>query len=92
VALNCVEMATKLFFLSNKYILSKYRTFVGKGYDCRGLFRLSLHDMCNKTMNNVISNESNIWHSRLCHVNFGCLSWLANLNLIPKFDLFKGSK
>jgi hypothetical protein len=82
----------KLVFESNKCILSKYGTFVGKGYDSGGLFRLSLHDVCNKFVNNVISNESYIWHSRLCHINFGCVSRLANLNLIPKFDLVKGSK
>jgi hypothetical protein len=43
-------------------------------------------------VNNVISNESYIWHLRLCHINFGCVSQLANLNLIPKIDLVKGSK
>jgi hypothetical protein len=48
--------------------------------------------VCNKSVNNVISNESYIWHSQLCHINFGCVSRLANLNLIPKFDLVKGSK
>jgi hypothetical protein len=82
----------KLVFESNKCILSKYETFVGKGYDSGGLFRLSLHDVCNKSVNNMISNKSYIWHSRLCHINFGCVSWLANLNLIPKFDLVRGSK
>jgi hypothetical protein len=82
----------KLVFESNKCILSKYGTFVGKGYDIGGLFRLSLHDVCNKSVNNVVSNESYIWHSLLCHINFGCDSQLANLNLIPKFDLVKGSK
>jgi hypothetical protein len=51
-----------LVFESNKCILSKYETFVGKGYDSGGLFHLSLHDTCNKSANNV-SNESNIWHS-----------------------------
>jgi hypothetical protein len=79
----------KLVFESNKCIISKYGTFVGKGYDSGSLFRLFLHDVCNKSVNNVISNESYIWHSRLCHINFGCV---ANLNLIPKFDLVKGSK
>jgi hypothetical protein len=82
----------KLVFESNKCILSKYGTFVGKGYDSGGLFCLSLHDVCNKSVNNVISNESYIWHSRLCHINFGCVSRLANLNLILKFDLVKASK
>jgi hypothetical protein len=62
VALNYVEMTTKLS-LSLINIVSKYGTFVGKGYDCGGLFRLSLHDMCNKTVNNVVSDKSNIWHS-----------------------------
>jgi hypothetical protein len=50
------------------------------------------NDVCNKSVNNMISNESYICHSRLCHVNFGCVSWLENLNLILKFDLVKGSK
>jgi hypothetical protein len=79
-------------FESNKCILLKYGTFVGKGYDSGGLFYLSLYGVCNKSVNSVISNESYIWHSRLCHINFGCVSWLANLNLIPKFDLVKSSK
>jgi hypothetical protein len=50
----------KIVFESNKCILSKYGTFVGKGYDSGGLFRLSLHDVCNKSVNNMISNESYI--------------------------------
>jgi hypothetical protein len=84
----------KIVFEANKYVLSNYETFVGKDYNCGGLFRLSLHnDVCNKVVNNaIIPEESNIWHSRLCHVNFGCLSQLANLNLILKFNLVKGSK
>jgi hypothetical protein len=53
----------KIVFESNKCILSKYGTFVGKDYDNEDLFRLFLHDTCNKSMNNVVSNESNIWHS-----------------------------
>jgi hypothetical protein len=49
--------------------------------------------MCNKVVNNVnVLDKSNIWHSRLCYINFGCLTRLANLNLIPKFNLVKDSK
>ena len=29
----------KLVFESNKVVVSKYGTFVGKGYECEGLFR-----------------------------------------------------
>jgi hypothetical protein len=84
----------KIMLESNKCILSKYGTFVGKVYVSGGLFCLSfLDDVCNKVVNNVlIPNNSNIWHSRLCHVNFGCMPPLAKVNLIPKFELVKGSK
>jgi hypothetical protein len=83
----------KIVFEGNKCVLLKYETFVGKCYDYEGLFRLSLHDVCNKIVNNaIIPDESNIWHLCLCHVNFGCLSRLANLNLILKINLVKGSK
>ena len=52
----------KIVFESNKYVLSKYGTFIGKGYYCGGLFLLSLHDdACNKVVNNaIILDESNI--------------------------------
>ena len=83
----------KIVFEANKVILFMFGTFIGKGYDCGGLFRFSMHDVCNKVVNHtVILNESNIWHSRFCHVNYGCLTRLANMNLIPKFNLVKSSK
>ena len=83
----------KVVFESNKCILSKYRTFVGKGYESGGSFRLSLTDACFNFVNHVShDNETNVWHSRLCHINFGCMTPLAGMNLIPKFDMVKGSK
>jgi hypothetical protein len=55
--------------------------------------RLSLLDVCNKVVNIAnIFDESDLWHSRLCHVNFGCLMRLANLNLILKINVVKSSK
>ena len=54
---------------------------------------MSLVDTCFKSVNNVVNNvETNVWHSRLCHVNVGCMSRLASLNLIPKIDVVKNSK
>ena len=51
----------KLVFESNKCILSKYGTFVGKCYESGGLFRLSLTDARVKSMNNVSYDvESNV--------------------------------
>jgi hypothetical protein len=43
----------KVVLESNKCVVSKHGTFVGKGYDCGGLFRLSLQDVCNKLVNSV---------------------------------------
>ena len=83
----------KLVFESNKCILSNCGTFVGKCYESRGLFCLSLNDVCVNFVNHVSQvNETNIWHSHLCHINFGSMTRSAGLNLIPKFDLVKDSK
>jgi hypothetical protein len=51
-------------------------------------FIIRLNHVCN----NNESNESNIWHSQLCHVNFGGMLRLADLSLIPKFTLVKNPK
>jgi hypothetical protein len=55
--------------------MSKYGNFVRKGYESRGLFCLSLLEDCNNIVNNVLNiDESNVWHSQLCHNNFGCMA------------------
>jgi hypothetical protein len=38
---------------SNKTIMSKCRQFIGKGYECQGLFHFSVSDFCNKFVNNI---------------------------------------
>ena len=47
----------KLVFESNKVVMSKYGQFIGKGYECGGLFRLSLSDYCNKVINHVYNDD-----------------------------------
>jgi len=80
-------------FESNKGILSKYGTFVGKVYEKEGLFGLSLTDACVKPLNNLSCDiELNVWHSYFCHINFGCMTLLAGMNLTLRFDLVKGYK
>jgi hypothetical protein len=78
----------KLVFESNKCIISKFVTFVRKGYDSGGLFRFSLLFNDN-VVNHVMNDESNVWHLRLCHVNFSCMMRLASLSLILKFTSVK---
>nr|AAT58810.1 putative polyprotein [Oryza sativa Japonica Group] len=85
----------KLVFESNKVVVSKHGYFIGKGYECGGLFRFSLSDFCNKSVNHIcgsVDDETNVWHSRLCHINFGLMSRLSSMCLIPKFSIVKGSK
>ena len=79
----------KLAFESNKCVVSKYGTFIGKGYENGGLFRLSLMDSCDKLVNHVRHDDCNIWHSRLCHINFGCMTsiWSKDLNAMLAFKL-----
>ena len=54
---------------------------------------MSLSDACFNSVNHVSHDtETNIWHLCLCHINFGFMTRLAGMNLIPKFNLVKGSK
>jgi hypothetical protein len=86
----------KVVLESNKFIVSKCGQFIGKGYVCGGLFRFSVSDRCNKSVNNICDdiNESDasIWYSHLCHLNFGSMSQLSSLNLISHLSIVKGSK
>ena len=65
----------KLVFESNKVVVTKYGLFVGKGYICRGMFCFSLADFGNKVVNNIHLNinETEVWHSCLCHIALGCM-------------------
>jgi hypothetical protein len=51
---------------------------------------------CNKSVNNICDgiNESDasIWHSCLCHLNFGSMFRLSSLSLIPNSSIVKGSR
>jgi hypothetical protein len=85
----------KVVLDSNKLVMSKHGQFNDKDYDCGGLFRLSLANFCNKSVNHIcgaINNDASVWHSRLCHVNFGLISQLFSICLIPNFTIAKGSK
>jgi hypothetical protein len=87
----------KLVFESNKFIVSKFGLFIGKGCDSGGLFRLSVADDCNNLTNSVSYSELNVgeaaaWHSRLCHISFDRIIQLSRLNLIPKILVVRRSK
>jgi hypothetical protein len=45
---------------------------------CGGLFRFSVSDFCNKSVNNIChginESDASVSHSHLCHLNFGSMS------------------
>ena len=54
-----------------------------------------LLNFCNKSVNHIcgnVSDDVSVWHSRLCHVNFGLMSRLSSMCLISKFSIARGSK
>lgn len=46
----------KVVLESNKVIVSRFGQFIGKGYECGGLFRFSLSDFCNKSINQICAS------------------------------------
>jgi hypothetical protein len=39
-----------------------------------------------------VNDDTSVWHCHLCHINFGLVSQLFSMSLIPKFTIAKGSK
>jgi hypothetical protein len=77
--------------------MSKFVNFIGKGYISIDLFRLSTADyLYNLNFASMIINnkicEANVWHSRFCHIGFDIIARMSILELIPKFNIVKGSK
>ena len=55
----------KVALESNKAVMSKHGQFLGKGYECGGLFCFSLADFCNKSVNHIcgtINDISSVLH------------------------------
>jgi len=75
--------------------MSKFGNFVGKGYMSGGLFRLSTSDLSFNLKVTLLINkvcEADVWHSRFCHIGIDTIARMSRLELIPKFDIVKGSK
>jgi hypothetical protein len=50
----------KVVLESNKIVVFKSGQFIGKGYDCRGLFCFSLLDFNNKFVNHICANVDDL--------------------------------
>ena len=82
----------RLVFESNKFIPSKIGLYIGKGYVSDGMWKLNVMIIIKSNMNKASTSTymlepSNLWHSRLGHVNYDTLRRLINLNHIPTFQI-----
>ena len=90
----------KLVFVSDNFILTKNRMYVGKGYMSNGLFKMNVMTVVppikniNKrnTSSAYMLESSNVWHGRLGHVNYDTLRRLINMECFPKFQIYPNHK
>jgi hypothetical protein len=77
----------KLVFESNKAVFTKSGSFVGKGYECGGMFRLSVVDTtANIFCSSYSNNNIDLWHSHLCHVNRDAIVRMSKMDLILTYN------
>ena len=61
---------------SDKFILSKCGVFVGKGYSCNDMYKLSLIINKSDVGCAYIVDSSLLWHARLGHLNFKYMKYV----------------
>uniref|UniRef100_A0A2N9F059 CCHC-type domain-containing protein n=1 Tax=Fagus sylvatica TaxID=28930 RepID=A0A2N9F059_FAGSY len=77
---------------SDKLILSKFGVFVGKGYSCNGMYKLSLIINKNDVGCAYIVDSSLLWHARLGHLNFKYMKVLSKKIQSSPYELWNGRK
>ena len=65
---------------AGKVILSKNNVFVGQGYSCNGMFKLSINKV--NIYAYLIESSIDVWHARLSHVNFRSIKFMSKHGLI----------
>lgn len=69
----------RVVFESDKVIVTKNGMFVGKGYGCNGMYKLSIN---NNIASTYIVESFSLWHDRLAHLNFKSITNMCKLGLI----------
>lgn len=67
---------------SDKLILSKNGLFVGKGYSCNGMFKLSVNNNKVNSSAYTVVLSSSLWHDRLAHISYRSLKFMTKHSLI----------
>ena len=66
---------------ARKMIFFKNGVFVGQGYSCDGMFKLSINKVDVSVY--ILESPFNLWHARLSHVNYGSIRYMSRNGLIP---------
>jgi hypothetical protein len=69
------KKGVKAVIESDNLILSKGGVFVGKGYSCDGMYKLSINKII--TNSAYIVESSSLWHYRLAHLNYRSLKFMS---------------
>ena len=77
----------KVVLESNNVIVSKNGVFVGKGYSCDGMFKLSINEISVVSYYIDNSSSSYLWHAKLGHLNYGCLNYMSKHDYIPSINI-----
>ena len=84
------KAGVKVFFESDKIVMTKNGVFVGKGYCSGELFKLNVLDVImneNVSSSAYLVDSSDLWHARLGHVNFSYIKKMRESGLLPKIHL-----
>ena len=71
----------KIVLECNKVVISKNVVFVGKGYSCDGMLKLSINNNKN-VFAYIVEPSITVWHSRLGRVDFNSLDYMSRHGLI----------
>ena len=79
----------KQVYESDKYVLSKFGTFIRFGYFTNGMFRLNVNNNIADSIYMACSSidNSSLWHACLGHVHYKRMLEMSKNELIPPFDI-----
>ena len=88
------KLGFRQVYEADKYILCKGGLFIGRGYLCNGMFKLSISKVITfvymTCAQGSVPSEgivSSLWHARLGHVHYQSMHDMSKSGLIPEFDM-----
>lgn len=68
------KLGIKSVYESDKLILSRNGSFIGKGYSCEGMVKLCIDDNKNKNVSSAYMLDSvSLWHGRLAPIGISTI-------------------